>query len=117
MSICKNCYKYDVCSFWANHDNPIEKLCGQCEFATEASKIIELPCKIGDTLYFANKGKVTTCQVIDIIHYVKRGNNSVILQDEYNCNYQFSLDYGFLIGYKLFTTREEAEKTLKELNK
>ncbi len=104
--ICKDCEHYGVCSsIYA----PSEYGFDGCRHFKDKSKIIELPCKIGDTLYFANKGKVTTCRVIDIIHYAKRGNNSVILQDEYDCNYRFQLDCGFLIGYKLFTTREEAE--------
>ncbi len=73
---CKNCIHYDVCSFWANHDNPIEKLCDCCEFEMNENKVIELPCKVGDKVYsFCEAfGSVLTYK-IECVHF---WSNSVI---------------------------------------
>ncbi len=55
MEKCKDCLSYDVCKnvngvfadSFTKRDN-IEK---QCEHFKDRSKIISLPCKVGDTVY------------------------------------------------------------------
>lgn len=104
---CKDCIHYDVCVYHAPH-----LVFDDCRYLKDKSRMIELPCKVGDILYLANKGRITTYRIIDIIHYAKKGDNRVVLQNEYDHEEQCSFDYAFMIGYKLFTTREEAEKAL-----
>lgn len=49
METCENCYHYDVCGF-----NEYKDFNEICSFFKDKSFIVELPCKVGDTLYILN---------------------------------------------------------------
>ena len=81
----------------------------------EQGKLIELPCKVGDTCYLVYEGLGNMCRVeykikevkIDNIYYI--GDNEFFtIMGEYSC-------YTVKFGKEIFSTREEAEKRLKEL--
>lgn len=56
---CENCYHYDIC----NGRFDVEEYGCRCEDYKDKSLIIELPCKVGDTVYI--KGEAAA---IDSIH-------------------------------------------------
>jgi hypothetical protein len=45
--ICKNCYHSDICGFEGCYDDALTF----CKEFKDKSRIIELPCKVGKTLY------------------------------------------------------------------
>ena len=45
---CKDCIHYDVCLLGAC----VEGVTGTCLNYKDKSRIVELPCKVGDTLYY-----------------------------------------------------------------
>jgi hypothetical protein len=84
----------------------------------EQGTLIELPCKVGDMVYFAvNNG--WDCAEIDEIHIFK--DDIVFEWVQYDRGYELTelWDCGDFsikdIGKTVFLTREEAEKRLKEL--
>lgn len=84
----------------------------------ENGTLIELPCKVGDMVYFAvNNG--WDCAEIDEIHIFK--DDIVFEWVQYDRGYELTelWDCGDFslkdIGKTVFLTREEAEKHLKEL--
>lgn len=85
----------------------------------EQGTLIELPCKVGDTVYFPVYESRWDCAEIDLIHITDkeiifewvqydRGYELTELWD----NGEFTLED---IGKTVFLTREEAEKRLKEI--
>lgn len=107
---CKDCIHYDVCSkkHWHVESNKytcdlndVEK---SCFYFKNKSRIIELPCKVGDIVY--------RIQYVDNTNILLRG----IGIKEYVFNLSF---YGLNMsefGKTIFLTKEQAEAKLKELN-
>ena len=74
----------------------------------EQGTLIELPCKVGDTVYqFDNGGEVYELMILGITIYKNKLYYETIGIDFDNT----------AIGHSIFLTREEAEKRLKELQK
>ena len=107
------------CEYGTHNGEVIEKLNRLAEFedTIEKGTLIELPCKVGDTCYLVYEGLGNMCRVeykikevkIDNIHYI--GDNEFFTEmGEYSC-------YTVKFGKEIFSTREEAEKRLKELQK
>lgn len=79
----------------------------------EQGLLVRLPCKVGDILFRINKGarnpiikmKVSQITMISKLYNIKA------IQEDYGEVF-FSDD---VIGIKVFTTSEEAEKKLEEL--
>lgn len=97
---CKDCEHYEVCqAFLYSHDVIINcsSYPNPCSYFKDKSKIIELPCKVGDVVYQEDGVRVYPFTVEKIV-----------------------FDTGFIafdenaIGKTVFLTREEAEKALKE---
>ena len=97
---------------WCNQEIGA-RLC-ELEDKIEKGKLIELPCKVGDTVYGFScyrqfgglKGKIFRGKVIAF--YIERG--LFLRLEAENDNGNFYLEY----GKDVFLTREEAEKRLKE---
>lgn len=121
---CKKCYHCDVCSEkeWylelgniSEHEG-VDKV---CKFFKDKSLVVELPCKVGDTVYYPwiydGQCGVAFNKVESIKIYVN-GLPLVIVEDWRSdmpmpisfCNEDF--------GKTVFLTRQEAEAKLKELN-
>ena len=81
----------------------------------EQGTLIELPCKIGDTCYFVYKGLGDMCRVAYKIKEVKIDNIHYIGDNEFFTEIGEYSRYMEKFGKEIFTTREEAEKRLKEL--
>lgn len=123
MPKCENCYHHDICIFHGASG------CERCMQYKDKSLIVELPCKVGDTVWI--KGEPL---VVDFIHI----DNTVTFCIHFNCYERDCGDCPFCedevswegehdcrtsgyleftaddIGKTVFLTREEAENALRE---
>ena len=98
MATCKECLHFEVCQA-LEENGQVEKINPKiCGCFKDKSKFVELPCKVGDTVYQIEEGFEVYPSVINRIIYETKG----IAFDER------------AIGKSIFLTREEAEKALKE---
>ena len=97
-----------------------EKL-GKYEDLEEQGRLVKLPCKVGDTVYYISEGFIEPCTVetIFISDYTdKDGNCSYIAEIHYDredCPYVSTEIYFTDIGKTVFLTQAEAEQKLKEM--
>lgn len=129
MASCKDCLIADICYKYKDMRDgkkTYSEYFGEdtyCEHFKDRSRFVELPCKVGNTLYMLNRNKSNiqemTLDKPDIrCHCVKDDEFSCcmpICNDKENgiCAYRFHLDFSE-IGKTVFLTREEAERALKE---
>ena len=115
MTDCKNCLHYEVCADVMKKElfikekmlkiaNPI------CKCFLDKSKIIELPCKVGDTVY-----RITQCSCEDIDGEQTEAECPYKLR-VVGCNVTEMNIFMFAREWEsaTFPTREEAERALKE---
>ena len=86
---------------------PIDRLRELAE-ADKDGRVVVLPCKVGDTVYFALLGRIIEKQVFSIVSFsnstrIYCGGTSEYFRPEG-------------IGKTVFLTREEAEKALQEMD-
>ena len=121
MMLCKDCVHYEVCKDYVESAldglqyNDSQMNGDDCEFFKDRSRFVELPCKVGDTVFvveeIAEERKIIKDHVETIgIGYYADGVNI----------YQFdgikTDGYFEDFGKNVFLTREEAEQALKERN-
>ena len=75
--------------------------------ADKDRRVVVLPCKVGDTVYFALLGRIIEKQVFSIVSF----SNSTRIYCGGTSEYFRPED----IGKTFFLTREEAEKALQEM--
>ena len=75
--------------------------------ADKDGRVVVLPCKVGDTVYFALLGRIIEKQVFSIVSF----SNSTRIYCGGTSEYFRPED----IGKTFFLTREEAEKALREM--
>lgn len=128
MVDCKNCSHYEVCADVMKKDlfikekmlkiaNPI------CKCFLDKSKVIELPCKVGDVIYYNNLMFPTiSTYFVKNLNIAFLGNKDEPLVYTFNaesfCEYEFSDNINFKpkdIGKTVFLTYEEAEQALNEI--
>ena len=99
MANCKECIHCAACGF---DDDEIEYTV-LCSFFKDRSRFVELPCKLGDTVYYFNSaGEIFSQRVSSfIVNYVGILVDSDVMFDSH------------LMGDRFFSTREEAEQALK----
>lgn len=99
--------------FDADETRAVDRL-AELENKIEQGTLIELPCKVGDTVYFVcgyNIAEYKVCEIwYDGILFQFRCYN-----DEYANEHKVFSFFDERIGKTVFLTREEAEKRLKEL--
>ena len=125
---CKDCIHYDVCAINGidveNTTFKKELCCGEFK---DKSRIIELPCNVGDKYYKlkAQCTKMRDCYVYECEECCKNCDKQIYIED---CTYKNAWE--ILNVYKkeqeeikicksmrwIFTNKEEAEAKLKELN-
>lgn len=87
----------------------------------EQGRLLKLPCKVGDTVYYISEGFVEPCtiEVIFLADYTdKNGNCSYMAEIHYDredCPYVSTEIYFTDIGKTVFLAKSEAEAKLKEL--
>ena len=99
---CKDCIHYEeVCEYnnAALDDKPCAAFKGR-------SRFVELPCKVGDFVYFIKARRV----MADVVSKFTIDRRGVMLQRVNGYN----LGYTDQLGKKFFLTCEEAEQALKE---
>ena len=111
MVTCKDCVHVEVCKFkdlpaplsdsYIRESECIEKRCGDFK---DRSRFVELPCKLGDTVYYFNSAGEIYSQKVSgfIVNFVGILVDSDVMFDSH------------LMGDRFFSTREEAEAALKE---
>ena len=102
--ICKNCIHKDVCHKIEHYGRNLETD-ESCDHFRDLTKMIELPCAIGDTVYSIWEDEEGKLQ-IEEIEAIDVSVQKVWIGDVY-----FSCQE---IGVNVFFTREEAEKAIKE---
>ena len=100
---CKDCLFYDFCNDYNEYPEYVqhcEQTTGkefECSHFKDKSRFVELPCKVGETVYQVDSERIYESTVKRIIY-----DTDGIAFDER------------AIGKSVFLTREEAEKALKE---
>ena len=115
MASCKKCIHYAVCADF--YDDEIERT-APCSFFKDRSRFVELPCKVGDTVYF-NNVHLRYAKVIAIYIDASGGmfdlDISTNIETVAGYEHFINKDYTFEdIGKRLFLTKEAAEQALKE---
>ena len=80
-----------------------------------ANGVIVPPCKVGDTVYYVNRGRIERLKIRNINYSFRDREYYVYLENDSGS--AMCIGYRQLIGYKLFNTLEEAEKALKAREK
>ena len=127
MPKCRDCLYWEVCTeysgaFWghkAQYSSPIVNASADsCAFYKDRSRFVELPCRVGDKVYF-NNVHLRYARVIAI--YIDAEGGMFDLDITTNIatatgyEHFINKDYTFEdIGRRLFLTSEEAEQALKE---
>lgn len=120
---CKDCIHYDACKFYnKNLPEEYDPIEWQCDNFKDKLRIIELPCKVGDTVYLVDfEYGIYKCIVNDI--QILSDNEPVYTLYFYSQNgYEAAeLEWDIDIerdcfGKTVFLTKEQAESKLKELN-
>ena len=98
-NICKNCIKADVCKVLEDFykDTFYGRYIQGCNFFKDSNKFVELPCKVGDTVYQTDGIRIYENKIERIIF------------DTNNIGFDETS-----IGKSIFLTREEAEQVIKE---
>lgn len=98
---CENCYHNDACNAWIKRGEILYSdyiySTKYCPFFKDKSRIVELPCKVGDKVYQADSERVYESTVTKIIY----DTNSIAFDER-------------AIGETVFLTREEAEEALRK---
>lgn len=135
MATCAECVHVEVCTSFANmildafnvsEDDAqclLKKCTGDasvCNDFADRARFVDLPCKVGDTVYLDNL-HIKYADVIGI--YIDafggvfdlRIYTNIQLANGFGYKYFISKDYTFEdIGKRLFLTKESAEQALKE---
>lgn len=87
------------------------------EDAEEQGLLLKLPCKVGDTVYFAHHDRVISSEVLSVKYHAEAENYGVFIRERLTVDVEgISAEIDFCdIGKTVFLTREEAEAKLKEM--
>lgn len=118
MASCKDCLSYDVCQF---HIDEVTKMTvNECRYFKDRNRFVELPCKVGDKVYFIkhffNYAKQPMCGTVCMIRTFtgKESWTFGVIMDGSTIDRHFVSND---IGKTVFLTKEEAEQALKEREK
>ena len=93
-----------------------EKL-GKYEDLEEQGRLIKLPCKVGDVVYFAHHDRVISSEVLSAKYHAEAENHGVFIRERLTIDVEgvsAEIDFGD-IGKTVFLTKSEAEQKLKEM--
>ncbi len=87
------------------------------EDAEEQGLLLRLPCKVGDTVYFAHHDRVISSEVLSVKYHAEAENYGVFIRERLTVDVEgISAEIDFCdIGKTVFLTREEAEAKLKKM--
>lgn len=114
MATCKDCLHYEACKTiseaqdYTEFDTMINDAEKECDTFADKSRFVELPCKVGDTVYYLGgirRKHIKTAIVEEIIIDRSGIRDLVVTVDSGTFEMSFSI---------FFATREEAEAALAE---
>ena len=108
MATCYDCIHCDACSDAGDSGfSCLKEDVSKCKHFIHSNDVVELPCKVGDTVWFIreNTHRIVETNVNKIV--LKRGG--IYLQLACNSLYETSCKS---IGKSVFFNKEEAEKAL-----
>lgn len=117
MATCAECVHVEVCRYYTNELakangiplklEEVERLleCDDCENFKDRARFVELPCKVGDTIYWNLLGKPVEDEIVSITIYKN------VIRVFLKKGISFDIED---IGRMLFLSREEAEQELTE---
>lgn len=117
MAKCENCYHFHMCDLQYRLEDY-----QYCKHFKDKSLIVELPCRVGDTVYYINKrfhialhtNSIYEATVVRIVITDKFTSAVIQIHNENGCiEIPDIRDFGKIV----FLTREEAENALKECEK
>lgn len=117
---CKNCYHYDACNAWINHGETLYSdytySTEDCPFYKDKSRIVELPCKVGDVIYKIMDIESVHRQILEVEVLSIRIEDKMIffVKTVKNCLYRYAEYPIDDFGKTVFLTREEAEEALRK---
>lgn len=99
MSTCKDCLHDEACDIYAGdlHKEGAEK----CICFKDRNRFVELPCKVGDTVYLVDNQEIISYQFDNIVMFLESKKDGIC----------FALLRDF--NKTMFLTKEEAEQALK----
>lgn len=101
MPTCKDCLHVDVCKKMMVEAPEVHE---PCQYFKDRSKFIELPCGLGDKVfYFDTAGRIYEQTIFQFIY----GGTGLKLDSDVMFDSE-------LMGKRFFLSREEAEQVLKE---
>lgn len=103
---CKDCIHYEACkNLYEIHGDGLSGESHVCDYFADRSRFVELPCEVGDMVYFIKGDRVmsdvVTRFVIDKCDVRVRKSNGA------------DVGHTSQFGTRIFLTREEAERALK----
>ena len=110
---CEDCLHYDICI--GAFGDQLPKICDSFK---DKSKFIEIPCSVGDTVYYPYAGKILEKKVTAYhrVYDARSGVQGIDWWYELENDESETMDAD-LISKTVFLTREEAEKKLEELKR
>lgn len=110
MASCKDCLSVDVCK---NRD--VFGDMPTCEHFKDRTRFVELPCNIGDTVYyFLNYSDFKKYEAVEVTGFhIDKYRTAFQIEI---CGFKMLVDIEFL-GEKIFLIREEAERALNSSEK
>ena len=101
---CKDCIHFDRCKGLYRFERLQKAASKGCSYFRDSARFVELPCKVGDTVYYFNSAGEIYSQKVSgfIVNFVGILVDSDVMFDSH------------LMGDRFFSTREEAEAALKE---
>lgn len=127
MAKCENCYHYHTCDLQYRLEDYQE-----CKYYKDKSLIIELPCRVGDTVYCVGTECLADRNGVKCEKWKAENPGSdcdeclldrkyVVFQIQVSPhligNIVFNQNENFVFGKTVFLSREEAERALKEREK
>lgn len=83
----------------------------------EQDRLVKLPCKVGDTVYFVHHDRVISSEVLSEKYHAEAENHGVFIRERLTIDVEgVSAEINFDdIDKTVFLTKSEAEKKLKEM--
>ena len=114
MKQCEDCIHDEVCNMWAVDSGIPFVNADTCVHYKAKSDVVELPCKVGDTVWFETfKNNGSDCVGIQP-HTIDRVDIDFVVGAKKLIETKIP---DFRIGKYVFLTREEAEQALKDMQR
>lgn len=114
---CEDCLHHFACEVNSEYvPSPCRAFEDKQGYRKQSENVIEVPCKIGDTVYVVSQGAGFSC-----VWNVYKSRVAAIHLDRYNKLFVFTETErenvgGYVEVERVFNTKEEAEQALEKIN-